>query len=90
MSLTGSTTGEGGPSFQSILSTLHLKLEWAIENELNRHRQLVDRAREERRSMDQFLGTWPLIRNLSVLAAKVVASESPVLIISYGDFVRTA
>jgi hypothetical protein len=40
--------------------------------------------------MDQFLGTWPLIRNLSVLAAKVVASESPVRIISYGDFVRTA
>jgi DNA-binding NtrC family response regulator len=62
------------------LSTLYLMLERAIENERNRQRQLVDTAREKRHRMDPFLGTSLVIRKLAELAAKVVPSESPILI----------
>jgi DNA-binding NtrC family response regulator len=62
------------------LPTLAVILERAIENQRNRQKQAAGQATASRRPLDPFVGESPAIRELALLAAKVVGSDSPLLI----------
>jgi DNA-binding NtrC family response regulator len=62
------------------LTTLHLMLERALENERNRRNRLVASERQKRQQMNPFLGTNPAIRELEDVARKLVQTDSAILI----------
>ncbi len=62
------------------LSALEVLLERVLENQRNRQKTLAGRAGGLRRPLDPFVGTSRGIRELRAQAAKVVDSESPLLI----------
>ena len=51
-----------------------------LENQRNRQQHLARKSRQLRESVDPFIGTSAVIRELAEQAARVVASESPILI----------
>ncbi len=55
-------------------------VERLLDNQRQRRRNLVRRTREARRAVDPFLGTSAVIRELAEEAARVSASDAPVLI----------
>ena len=63
------------------LPALAMILKRLLENQRNRHKQLASRSRQERRAVDPFIGDSPKIRALAEQAKKVLATESPLLIL---------
>ncbi|MBA2524947.1 MAG: sigma-54-dependent Fis family transcriptional regulator, partial [Pyrinomonadaceae bacterium] len=52
-----------------------------LENQRNRHKQLASRSHQVRHAIDPFIGVSSAIRALAEQARKVLATESPVLIL---------
>lgn len=52
-----------------------------LENQRNRHKQLASRSHQVRHAIDPFMGVSAAIRSLAEQAKKVLATESPVLIL---------
>lgn len=63
------------------LPALAMILQRLLENQRNRHKQLASRSRQARRAVDPFIGESPKIRALAEQAKKVLATESPLLIL---------
>jgi len=63
------------------LPALKVILERLLENQRNHHKQLASRSRQVRRAIDPFIGTSPAIRTLAEQSRRVLATESPVLIL---------
>jgi DNA-binding NtrC family response regulator len=62
------------------MSAIAVVLERALTNHRNHQKQLAGQAREERESVNPFLGTSDAIRNLAEQAERVCISDCPVLI----------
>jgi DNA-binding NtrC family response regulator len=62
------------------LSALAVVLERCLEHQRNRQRQMLASSREQKQSVNPFLGTSPAIRRLADMATRVLASESPTLL----------
>ena len=62
------------------LSTLHVIVQRSLENQRNRRAQMAEKSRMNRRTLDPFLGISEKIKSLQELAARVAASDSPILI----------
>src|SRR5215813_1331793 len=62
------------------LSAVAVVLERALQNQRNRKKQLAGKTREERDNTDPFIGDSSAIKVLADEAAKVAASDLPVLI----------
>ena len=62
------------------LATLAVVIERLLDQQRQRQRALAGRSRDARRAVDPFLGTSAAIRRLAEEAARVQASDSPVLI----------
>jgi DNA-binding NtrC family response regulator len=63
------------------LPALAMILQRLLENQRNRHKQLASKSRQVRRAIDPFIGESPKIRALAEQAKKVLATESPLLIL---------
>jgi DNA-binding NtrC family response regulator len=63
------------------LPALTMILKRLLENQRNRHKQLASKSRQVRRAIDPFIGNSPKIRALAEQARKVLATESPLLIL---------
>ncbi len=63
------------------LPALAMILQRLLENQRNRHKQLASRSRQVRRAIDPFIGESPKIRALAEQAKRVLATESPLLIL---------
>jgi DNA-binding NtrC family response regulator len=63
------------------LPALVVILKRLLENQRNRHKQLASRSREGRRLVNPFIGVSSSIRVLAEQAKRVLATESPVLIL---------
>ena len=63
------------------LPALAMILKRLLENQRNRHKQLASRSRQVRQAVDPFIGESPKIRALAEQARKVLATESPLLIL---------
>lgn len=63
------------------LPALAMILQRLLENQRNRHKQLASKSRQVRRAIDPFIGQSPKIRALAEQARKVLATESPLLIL---------
>jgi len=62
------------------LAVLGVLIERAIANVRGRKHEQAEQSRENRKSIDPFLGQSPAIRRLAQEASRVAGSESPVLI----------
>ncbi len=62
------------------LPTLHAVLSRTLASHQHRQQSLATNSRTKRECADPFLGTSPAIRQLEVLARRVLNSESPVLL----------
>ncbi|MBK6778553.1 MAG: sigma-54-dependent Fis family transcriptional regulator [Gemmatimonadetes bacterium] len=60
------------------LPALLVVLERSLEHQRNRQQQLARKARQERRTVDPFLGTSAAIRTLAAEARRVAGAERPV------------
>src|SRR5688500_2318548 len=63
------------------LPALAMILKRLLENQRNRHKQLASKSRQQRLAIDPFIGQSPRIRALAEQAKRVLATESPVLIL---------
>ncbi len=63
------------------LPALVVILKRLLENQRNRYKQLANRSREGRLTLNPFIGVSASIRTLAEQAKKVLATESPVLIL---------
>ncbi|CAN5855975.1 sigma-54 dependent transcriptional regulator [soil metagenome] len=63
------------------LPALMVILKRLLENQRNRHKQLASRSHQVRHAIDPFIGVSPAIRALAEQAKRVLATESPVLIL---------
>lgn len=63
------------------LPALMVILKRLLENQRNRHKQLASRSHQVRHAIDPFIGVSSAIRTLAEQAKKVLATESPVLIL---------
>jgi DNA-binding NtrC family response regulator len=63
------------------LPALMVILKRLLENQRNRHKQLASRSRQVRHAIDPFIGVSASIRALAEQAKRVLATESPVLIL---------
>ena len=63
------------------LPALLVILQRLLANQRNHQKQLASRSRRVRSTIDPFIGTSPKIRSLAEQARKVLATESPVLIL---------
>ena len=63
------------------LPALAMILKRLLENQRNRHKQLASKSRQVRRAIDPFIGESQKIRALAEQARKVLATESPLLIL---------
>lgn len=62
------------------MAAIAVVLERALKNQRNYQKQLAGRAREERESVDPFLGTSGAIRQLAEQAERICFSNCPILI----------
>jgi len=62
------------------MATLAVMIERSLEDQRNRRKQALDRARRSRNGINPFLGTSTAIRALEEVAARVASAESPILI----------
>jgi DNA-binding NtrC family response regulator len=62
------------PALATILKRL-------LENQRNRHKQLASKSRQVRLAIDPFIGESPKIKALAEQAKKLLATESPLLIL---------
>jgi len=62
------------------LATLHIVIQRSLENQRNHRRQLAEKTRLHRQTLDPFLGQSALVQELAEYAHKVASSDSPVLI----------
>lgn len=63
------------------LPALTMILKRLLENQRNRHKQLASKSRQVRSAINPFIGQSPKIRALAEQARKVLATESPLLIL---------
>ncbi len=63
------------------LPALGMILKRLLENQRNRHKQLASKSRQVRRAIDPFIGESQKIKALAEQARKVLATESPLLIL---------
>lgn len=63
------------------LPALAMILKRLLENQRNHHKQLASRTRQVRQAVDPFIGQSPKIRALAEQAKRVLATESPLLIL---------
>jgi len=63
------------------LPALMIILKRLLENQRNRHKHLASRSRQVRHAVDPFIGVSPSIRALAEQAKRVLATESPVLLL---------
>lgn len=63
------------------LPALAMILKRLLENQRNRHKQLASKSRQVRLAINPFIGASPKIKALAEQAKKVLATESPVLIL---------
>jgi DNA-binding NtrC family response regulator len=63
------------------LPALPMILKRLLENQRNRHKQLASKSRQVRLAINPFIGESPKIKALAEQAKKVLATESPVLIL---------
>ena len=63
------------------LPALVVILKRLLENQRNRHRQLASKSRQVRHAIDPFIGVSQSIHALAEQAKKLLATESPVLIL---------
>ncbi len=63
------------------LPALAMIIRRLLENQRNRHKQLASKSRQVRRAIDPFIGESPKIKALAEQAKKVLATESPLLIL---------
>jgi DNA-binding NtrC family response regulator len=63
------------------LATLQVILQRLLQKQRNHHKQLASKSRQVRLAIDPFIGTSAAIRALADQARKVLASDSPVLIL---------
>ena len=63
------------------LPALTMILKRLLENQRNFHKQLASKTRQVRRAVDPFIGNSPKIRALAEQAKKLLATESPILIL---------
>jgi DNA-binding NtrC family response regulator len=63
------------------LPALQVILQRLLERQRNHHKQLASKSRQVRQAIDPFIGTSSAIRNLAAQAKRILASESPVLIL---------
>ena len=63
------------------LPALAMILKRLLENQRNRHKQLASRSRQVRHAIDPFIGESPKIKALAEQAKRVLATESPLLIL---------
>lgn len=63
------------------LPALMVILKRLLEHQRNHHKQLASRTRQVRCAIDPFIGISPNIRALAEQARKVLATESPILIL---------
>jgi DNA-binding NtrC family response regulator len=62
------------------LATLYIVIQRSLENQRNQRRQLAEKTRLRRQTLDPFLGVSQGVQDLSEYAHKVALSDSPVLI----------
>src|SRR5215210_2999842 len=63
------------------LPTLHVILQRLIEKQRSHHKQLANKSRQVRESIDPFIGTSAIIRSLADQAKRVLTTDRPVLIL---------
>src|SRR5262245_20705164 len=63
------------------LPTLLVILQRLLQKQRNYHKQLASKSRQSRQAVDPFIGTSAAIRRLAEQAKRILASESPVLIL---------
>ncbi len=63
------------------LPTLQVILQRLLQRQRNHHKQLASKKRQVRQAIDPFIGTSSAIRTLAEQTRKVLASESPILIL---------
>src|SRR6266850_6892348 len=63
------------------LQTLLVILQRLLQKQRNHHKQLASKSRQVRQAIDPFIGTSAAIRSLADQARKILATESPVLIL---------
>jgi DNA-binding NtrC family response regulator len=63
------------------LPALAMILKRLLENQRNHHKQLASRSRQVRHAIDPFIGESPKIKALAEQAKRVLATESPLLIL---------
>ena len=63
------------------LPALAMILKRLLENQRNRHKQLASKSRQVRLAINPFIGESPKIKALAEQSKKVLATESPVLIL---------
>ena len=63
------------------LPALTMILKRLLENQRNHHKQLASKTRQVRRAINPFIGQSPKIRALAEQAKRVLATESPLLIL---------
>jgi DNA-binding NtrC family response regulator len=63
------------------LPALQVILQRLLERQRNHHKQLASKSRQVRQAINPFIGTSGAIRNLAEQAKRILASESPVLIL---------
>jgi DNA-binding NtrC family response regulator len=62
------------------LPALAMILKRLLENQRNRNKQMASKSRQVRRAIDPFIGESPKIKALAEQARKMLATESPLLI----------
>ena len=63
------------------LPALQVILQRLLERQRNHHKQLASKTRQVRQAINPFIGTSAAIRSLAEQAKRILASESPVLIL---------
>jgi DNA-binding NtrC family response regulator len=63
------------------LPALQVILQRLLERQRNHHKQLASKSRQVRQAIDPFIGTSQAIRSLAEQAKRILASESPVMIL---------
>ena len=66
--------------YPANLSALLLLIQRGMENQRNQQKQMVEKVRHSRGTMNPFLGNSATILKLAELAARIAAADSPVLI----------
>lgn len=62
------------------MQVLALVLQRALENQRNRRKQIIGRARQQRQVPDPFLGTSAAIRQMEEQARRVLSAQRPILL----------